>query len=158
MVADNYSQKLDDNGNLRTDVLQPRYVNGEPTGELKNVTGNAVLSHSIFWAIDNYEGSKNSDLYDRQIEVGTIENLLNDDKAFSAFQKQNRSYSDTEIREELYKLQDLQKQHGSRGTLTYGKFMEAYNKEDGSFGKEMKDNPRGKEILNDFVNGNLRTW
>ncbi|MCX5919920.1 MAG: hypothetical protein NTW61_01130 [Candidatus Melainabacteria bacterium] len=158
MVADNYSPKLDDNGNLRTDVLQPRYVNGEPTGELKNVTGNAVLSHSIFWAIDSYEGSKNSDLRDSQIELGTINKLLKDDNAFKELQKQNPSYSDTEIREELYKLQDLQKQHGSRGTLTYGQFREGYNKEDGSFGKEMKDNPKGNEILNDFVNGNLRTW
>ncbi len=109
LVADNDTLRLDANGKERRDVLQLEIIDGKPTGKLRNATGNALVGRYIFWTIDDDEGSTNLDLKDAQIEMGNVDRLLKNENDFKKFRKRYPSYSDTEIRDELLRLQGFQK-------------------------------------------------
>jgi hypothetical protein len=151
LLADNYTQKLNDDGGLRRDVLQPRIIDGQPTGELQSVTYNGLLGWHVFWTLEGIEVNTTEGKLDKQIELNTIKGILQDKKKFEKFRERlNIAESDETIKKELNLLIEFQSQYGSRSTLTIGEFREAYYDRDRSFHEDIKQNPAGYEILQNF--------
>ncbi len=155
LVADNLGFQYKDNGELRTDVLQPNVDRlGKPTGKLSNTTADAEWAYQIFWTLEHTELKKPGGIWDRQIELETINEILNNKEKLETFKMRLGTYeSDGKIKEALNLLKDFQSEYGSDSKLTYGQFREAYYDRDGSFHEEMKKNPEAQRVLDSLVNG-----
>jgi len=150
-------QLVADNENSERGVLQQKIRDGQPTGELENITANARLGWNIFWTLEGIEVNKPEGIFDKQIELDTIKGILQDTKKFEKFKERLNisSESDETIKKELNLLIEFQSQYGSDSDskLTIGQFREAYYDKDRSFSREINEAPEAKKVLNNLVNG-----